>query len=334
MRKFYQSWNLLKFDDCFVKKTEEYDLIIIGGGNFFDLCHTYSKTGTTIDIGEKILEQIKCPIFFNTLGFDIYNGVTSELIQKFKKFINYLLERPQKYFVSFRNDGSKDNFQKIYGYFDERIKIIPDGGFFFEKENIFKKEKYIGINLAMDMLEKRFKNMSYEAFCEKLSRIYLEFLKNNQEYKLLFFPHIITDYTIILNVINKFDDYTKRTKVEICPYLTGQGKEKEYLKYYSKCQVISGMRFHSNIIAVSLNIPVIPIVNYPQILNLYKELEEEKKIVEVKDNNFEEKYYNKLISEIKINGKGNNEKLLLKLKEMQEKEYLNLKKWLNSNKIY
>lgn len=333
MRKFYKSWNLLKFDDNFVEETKNYDLIVIGGGNFFDLYHDYSISGTTINIKKEIFEKIKCPIFFNSLGFDIYNGVNSELVKKFKIFIDYLLDNPEKYYVSFRNDGSKENFQKIYGYFDERIRIIPDGGFFIDKKNLSKQEKYIGINLAMDMFDKRFKEISYDEFCDRLSSVYLKFLKNYQEYKLLFFPHIITDYQVVLDVISRFDDFTKRTKIEIAPYLIGQGQEREYLKYYSKCRIVSGMRFHSNILAISLGIPVVPLVNYPQILNLYKELNWENKIIKIEDKKFEDIYYTSLVDtlENKKNLENESKNRLLELKKFQKEEYLKLKKWLNNN---
>ena len=114
IRNFYKSWNKMKFDEKFVEESNYYDLIIIGGGNFFEICHEYSCTGTTIDISLELLKQIKSKIFFNALGFDINKGYTQETKDKFKIFLDYLLENPDKYFVTFRNDGSKKNYENLY----------------------------------------------------------------------------------------------------------------------------------------------------------------------------------------------------------------------------
>lgn len=38
IRNFYRSWGLMKFDDDFVKLCNSHDFVIIGGGNFLELC--------------------------------------------------------------------------------------------------------------------------------------------------------------------------------------------------------------------------------------------------------------------------------------------------------
>ena len=129
IREFYISWGKRFFDSSFADLVNDYDLLIIGGGNFFDLYLDKSVTGTTINMTEQILQKIKTPIVFFGVGFDPYKGITDELINRFKRFLDNLLES-EKVFISLRNDGSVENIKKYIG--EEYVKYIckvPDGGF-------------------------------------------------------------------------------------------------------------------------------------------------------------------------------------------------------------
>lgn len=333
IRNFYKSWNKMKFDENFIKIVNKYDLLIIGGGNFFEICHNYSSTGTTIDISIEILKQIKIPIFFNSLGLDSDKEYTVESKEKFKKFIDYLLNNYDKYFVSFRNDGSKQYFINLYGYFDNRIKIIPDGGFFFElNTNInLSNQKYIGINMAIDS-HKLVENLSYDELLNKFKSFILKFILKYPEYKILFFPHILSDLKIIYDIVSTLDDIYIKYNIEIAPYLTGEGSEKEFYKYYLKCKTILGMRFHANVVGIAFNIPTIGLVSYSKIKNLYSELRIKERIINIKNINFSNELLElaekNLINKIEI------EKELLtknlELKILKEEVYIELKKWINS----
>ncbi len=333
IRNFYKSWNKMKFDEKFIEKTNHYDLIIIGGGNFFEICHEYSSTGTTIDISLDILKQIKPKIFFNALGFDINKGYSEETKSKFKIFLDFLLENSDKYFVTFRNDGSKKNYEKLYGSLPKNLYIVPDGGFFLKdlvKREQKTKTKYLGINLACDMLDKRLKNITYEEFCKKLGEIFLKFIGKNKGYKLLFFPHIYSDYKIILDILKNFSDINIKYNVEIAPYFTGQNSEKEFFNFYEKCDLLTGMRFHTNVCGIALNIPTIGIKTYQKLEDVYFEIGLEERCLDVNKNNFFEKYLEELQNtllnqkEIKEEYKKVKNKLILAKNE----KYKILKEWL------
>ena len=62
IRDFYIMRKKRKFDDSFVREANRHDLLLIGGGNFFDLWINESATGTTIDMKKEIFEQIKVPV--------------------------------------------------------------------------------------------------------------------------------------------------------------------------------------------------------------------------------------------------------------------------------
>ncbi|WP_294764337.1 polysaccharide pyruvyl transferase family protein [uncultured Fusobacterium sp.] len=334
IRNFYKSWNKMKFDEKFVEESNYYDLIIIGGGNFFEICHEYSCTGTTIDISLELLKQIKSKIFFNALGFDINKGYTQETKDKFKIFLDYLLENPDKYFVTFRNDGSKKNYENLYGDIPKNLHVVPDGGFFLRDLNQEKrkgKNKYLGINLACDMLDKRLKNISYEEFCKKLGEVFLKFIERNKEYKLLFFPHIYSDYKIILDILKVFPDLNIKYNIEIAPYFTGQDSEKEFFNFYEKCDLLTGMRFHTNVCGIALNIPTIGIKTYQKLEDLYLEIGLEERCLDVNQENFFEQYSKELQDTLLRKKEIKEEYIKVKKKLIQDKDkkYILLKEWLS-----
>lgn len=335
IRKFYKSWNEVKFDEKFVEVANNYDLIVIGGGNFFEICHDYSDTGCTIDISIEILSKIHVPIFFNALGFDIHKGYTEETKNKFKLFIDYLIKYPKKYFITFRNDGSDKNFEKLYGTLPKEIKIIPDGGFFLdgysEVDFSNKKTKYIGINLACDMIEKRLKNQTYQEFCRNLSEVYKKFIQKNPDYKILFFPHILTDYKIIMDVLSGFTDKEIKYNVEIAPYLTGQTSEKDFFRNYIKCDLLTGLRFHTNVCGIALNIPTIGLKSYPKLSDLYSDIGLKERCLDVNSIDFFNEYYKELIITIENKEKIKEEYDIIwnLLKKRQVDSYIELREWLN-----
>ena len=94
IREYYKSWNLRQFDDSFADLVNRYDLLVIGGGNFFDVKWDYSTTGTTLNISDEILRKIHIPIVFNGLGVDYSpNMCLAKVKDCFGSFIKYLDSR-------------------------------------------------------------------------------------------------------------------------------------------------------------------------------------------------------------------------------------------------
>lgn len=333
IRNFYKSWNIMKFNEDFVEYVNNFDLCIIGGGNFFEICHSYSVTGTTIDISKEILKKIKTPIFFNGLGFDTIRGFTEETKEKFKKFIEYLLENPKKYFVSFRNDGSKKNFEVLYGKWDSRIKVVADGGFFINsviKNNIFfSKQNYIGINVAMDE-HKKTQEVSKEIFINKIVNFINDFISKYPNYKIKFFPHIFSDIKIIYEILEKVSDRLIKYNIEIMPYLTGMENTDKFYFEYLNCKLILGMRFHTNVVGMSLNIPTIGLVSYSKMRDLYEEVDLTTRTIDIKNEEFNKEILRKVIESLEHETllKKEYEEKMNTVKEKQEKIYEDLKRWI------
>ncbi len=174
IREYY--WRNKKFDDNFAKKCNQYDLVLIGGGNYLEFHIHHSRTGTSIDIPKYLLKKINVPIVFFSLGCECSLGYKEETFLKSKSFIDFIISLPNRYYLSVRNDGAHYNIKKYYGksYID-KFTLIPDSGFLIEKQetgyNLKKNKKYIGVNIAGDSLDVRFKsNRSKEFFLNSFAK--------------------------------------------------------------------------------------------------------------------------------------------------------------------
>jgi len=303
IRLFYNSWNKEKFNEQFVKRVNEFDALIIGGGNFFEVCHDYSDTGCTINMSKEVLDGIKTPVLFNALGFDTKKGASIENLSKFKRFMECALEK-ESMLVTFRNDGSEENYIESYGVLDDGIKVIPDGGFFLGLSSYPEVDKQmIGINLACDMIDKRIQGRGYVEFLDELVEVYSSLM--DQGVKLRFFPHILSDLKIIYDLTSRFQDIYVKYNLEIMPYVTGQGCEDKFFQAYYECDVVTGMRFHTNVCSYGMGKKVVPLVSYPKIGDLFKSIGEESLVVDVNSLDFVEAYKNRLEDVLSIDDYSN-----------------------------
>ena len=257
------------FNESFVEFANEFDLVVIGGGNFFELWVDSSPTGTSISIEEKYLDKIIPPIFVNAVGVDDGMGVTTETLTKFNAFLERLVTLKEG-LVSVRNDGAYHTLSKYV--FDasllEYVVRLPDGGFFADiphAESIYDGP-VIGINLAGDMPDIRFGQThgehSYREFLEEYASFLKTLSEKNPNLSFVFFPHIYTDLKIVSDLFELLPD---------------------------KCTLILGMRFHANVLAIANEIPVIGLYCYKQIKSLYEELNLAEYYVDVRRHGYSKK---------------------------------------------
>ncbi len=294
MRRFYLKYDgsdKLKFDHNFAKLANKYDLVIIGGGNFFEIWLENSSTGCTIDMPESTIDAIKTKVLFFGLGFDRYKGYSNSTESKFLSFIKNLNKRPN-FYVTVRNDGSMDQFVDTYGPdHSHLIKKVPDGGFFaqIDDDNNYLHSDKINVilSLAMDMADVRFgKNNSdflLNTFVKNIADYIKKMIKFNNSICIALIPHIYSDLKIINSVIDLIPDFIRRNNIFVGPYVTGKKGEQKIFSLYKKACLIAGMRFHANVCGIGMNIPTIGINSYKKIFDLYRELGVNDRIVESTD---------------------------------------------------
>ena len=276
IREFY--WRRRQFDASFVELVNEFDFLVVGGGNYFELWVDDSHTGTSIDISQEHLAEIKIPIFFNALGVDAGQGTSAGSLQRFERFLSTLLSSDQ-YLVTVRNDGAQRTLQRnLPAEIADRVAVLPDGGFFAEfatRDVYFPGKKVVGLNLACDMGDIRFAEFSASngqvAFCGEIAKTIEEFL-SDEDIALVMFPHIYSDLRVLTDVVYEISDPVRRTRVAVAPYCVGPAGAERVFGGYRSCDLIVGMRFHANVCPIGMGIPTIGMVSYPQIKYLYEEL--------------------------------------------------------------
>ncbi len=304
IREFY--WKQRIFDDDFVSWANSFDLLLIGGGNYFELWVENSETGTSIDISLSRLSNIKVPTIFYSLGVDIGQGYTDKTAERFNRFMKAVLER-ENMFVCVRNDGSSKALNIVLSsQIAEKIPVMPDGGFFaaesLEKNFLMieKENKKISINIAGDMLERRFNgHLTSKDFLQELSNACILLLESYSDLNIELVPHIWRDVTFIAELLSKIPDQYMRRRIKIASLNPTKAGLFDFLKGYAMSDLVLGMRFHANVCPISMNVPTKGLLNYPQVELLYEELLRPDRFQDVRSSGFGLKLAEKSLDDMK-----------------------------------
>ena len=279
IREYY--WKKKSFDSSFIELVNSYDLVVIGGGNYFEVWVEGSSTGTSIDIDLKLIKQIHTPVLFYSLGIDIGQGYTKNTAENFKKFIEISSSR-ENIFLSIRNDGSYMAAKELLGeVLSSKFTVIPDGGFFLlnnhGESNLGNNFDYpsqkLGINLAGDMLESRLGDSSSQnRYMEQMVFFIEKIVEEYPAMEIQLIPHIWKDSQLYGRLLPLIKDEFLRKKISISGLKPFGDGLKDFIVTYSSCSLVLGTRFHANVCPIGLGVPTRGLCNYPQIEKLYAEL--------------------------------------------------------------
>jgi len=288
IREFY--WKRRSFDDEFVDYANSFDFLIVGGGNYFELWVDHSQTGTSIDISPKRLRRLKVPTAFYALGVDTGQGYTDQSAKRFRAFMGNVLERSDM-FVCVRNDGSRQALQEVLGSsLAAQILTMPDGGFYAGPLPALlsaTRSDCIGINIAGDMLEKRFdRGLSVDGFLDEMAAAFCALMDARPALRLVLMPHIWRDLALIAQLLPKIEDSYLRRRVAIGALESTARGLANFLASYQEFDLVLGMRFHANVCPIGMGVPARGLLNYPQVQRLYEELEMVDRLVDVREAGF------------------------------------------------
>lgn len=298
--RIYTGEHRWAFDDKFVEQANEHDLIIVGGGNFFEPWLDESATATTINITNERLQKINKPLVFFGVGFDIHKGVSQNNLLKFSLFLKQCIAQPN-IFISFRNDGSLKNLKIAYPDRPDlwsAIDIVPDGGFFYSTRAssapYLPEGRFWGVNIASDMEALRFPantpgGLTWTEFLKEYATFLQKNLESNPDLKIIFFPHIFKDVLSIGEFMAYLDDRLCRDRIVVAPFACGWNACDYLFSLYQRCELVMGMRFHTNVCSIAMNVPAIPLVSYPKLSDLYEELNISERVVMVNKAGFSQK---------------------------------------------
>ncbi len=280
IREFY--WKYRFFDESFIDYVNQFDLLLIGGGNYFELWVEHSRTGCSIDLPPDMLARIHCPVIFYGLGVDAGQGVPDICLQRFRKFMDYLLAH-DRFFIAVRNDGAVATLEKFLGsHYAQAVSAVPDGGFFVtpghhQHPELANFPRNLVINLAGDMLDTRFKGsggrLSPQGFFKEFALCIERLLEANTDMGVVFIPHIFRDYEPVSAVIECLPDAVRRRRLAVGPYLTGTAGADKQFSLYQQASLVLAMRFHASVCPIGMGVSTLGLVCYPQISHLYRELD-------------------------------------------------------------
>lgn len=287
IRETYKTNNLNT--ELFIRLCNKHDLVIFGGGGFFEAWVDYSMNGSSINISIETILRTHTKILFFALGTNINKNV--KLYEK--KLVDFLVKVKDldNVYITFRNDGTRNHFINMNSELDS-IFSIPDGAFI----NNFKdlSADYIVINLAGDDLKTRFnrKNSSftYDEFTFKFAKFIEQLLhKFNKRYRVIFAAHIFYDLKIVHDVLIHIDHIIVRRNIDVITHNTFDELNK-FIEVYQKAALVIGQRFHSNVLAFVIGKPIIGLVNLDQIEYTHIELNS-KNFIKLSQSDFFEKLY-------------------------------------------
>lgn len=280
-------WGTAAFDGKFARLCNDHDFVLFGGGNYFELWVENSVSGTSINIPFSVFKKIKSPVVFHSLGFDAGQGYTPTSLEKTKRYFEFLLGR-DNVFISLRNDGSLATAGELLGpAIAEHLRMVPDGGFFAPDPGESPDASplgavRIGINIAGDMLERRFgSQVAVDRFYTDFARFMEQSAKSLGRVRFRFFAHIFRDFDPITAILKAVADPIRRRLVEVAPHVTGADAARVMLAQYRGCDLVLGNRFHANVCPIGMGIPTVALVNYPQVRFLYQELSMNDRCVEL-----------------------------------------------------
>ncbi|MFQ5423424.1 MAG: polysaccharide pyruvyl transferase family protein [Phycisphaerae bacterium] len=289
-------WGGRRFDEGFVQLANAHDLVLIGGGGFFELAVDKSCTGTPIDLPPERLREIHTPIVFYALGFDLSYGIRQPLVDRFRTFLDCLLSRPRT-LVSLRNDGSMENLRQVLGdAYQGAIHKVPDGGFFTvaharDHAELPRTGRLMALNLAGDRLEYRFDERRGEegnlhVFLEALAEVLNEWFSSRADTHAVLVPHIPEDLNVIWRLMEHVGPPFSRRRLTVAPYIHGEEAQNYLFDIYRRAQLVLGMRFHANVCPIGLGVPTVGLITHPQVAALYRELDLSERAVVANDGEF------------------------------------------------
>ena len=279
MRRTYRNYtgkNPINFNSSFIKYINKFDLIIFGGGGYFDFSNNKSKTSTYYDIDIKLISLIKKPTIFSSIGAYPFGKINKNNIKKFKQFINAINEN-KKIEILLRNDGSDKIIKSYLGpEYLKKTETVLDSGFFFKrdisKSYIKFSKKYVVINITYDQSliygSNNLNNKSKSIFLEQISKT-IEYLINKYNYNIVLMPHIASDLFMITKLFNFLSHSTLRSFVSIAPCVQGDEGARLNFDIYYNSEIVLASRLHANIGSMVMKKNLIGITSLDRIKYLH-----------------------------------------------------------------
>ncbi len=339
IREFYRGKKT--FDDEFLDLINQHDLFIIGGGNYFETWLANTWSGTSLDLHPSYIAKITCPIFINSIGLDINQGISDNARKNLPTLLNSLSTNP-RVFLSLRDDGSLSNLKEIWEEETPlRVFVLPDSGYLALKGmgvTISKEQKKLVVNLASDMPGLRYgtpPDSSMDGFAARCASVLTKLLESESFSEVVFTIHLINDLEIVSKVISHVPDKLRRNQLRVTSYRMDDEGSLEILKEYASSNLILSTRFHGSVVSFGSALTVLGINTYPQIEKYYREWGNEARLISFASIEDCEEAYEKILQILTDQNRTNesNESLANSIDKASLRVRHEIDNWLTKNGV-
>ena len=274
------------FNKKYAEYLNNYDLVIFGGGGFFDVQWNNSNTGTTLDLSEEFIDGLKTKVLVNGMGYHEYPGITQKcLCDKYKRFIDTVRMKPN-WLLTYRNDGSYARMKRRFGEaFVKGLIEIPDNAFYYgldicddsthclsHRPDNGEGISTVGMCITNDLFSEEYNNgISEDAFNKYISDVINTMFDIGYRVKML--PHTPADIELLRSIFERIKNEHKRKSITVGMLDCNGNNAVEHLRRnYDECDCVIGMRFHSCIMGLNRRIPTIGLAGHEQIQGLFNEI--------------------------------------------------------------
>ena len=249
-----------QFNSDMIKKLQTYDTILLGGGG---LIHSYrpdlgkwDRTGTMWNIRLQDLKKLTAKIILYGVGFNRFDGEPPPLKQM-GTFFQILKDKGA--LVSFRNDGSRENFNHYFPQFKNDFMTIPDPGLLYRCTDDVTKE-HVVINIASDRIKIRYNKNQHKSFDDFM--VFLKKIRSMFDCPVILVPHTPDDYNLYKSI--KIDNCT------IFPFYNKKEDTHKIFEVYKKSYFTISTRGHSQLCSIGNSIPTFSISTHPKVKDFMK----------------------------------------------------------------
>ncbi|MGL5087626.1 MAG: polysaccharide pyruvyl transferase family protein [Clostridium sp.] len=242
---------------------EEHDALVFVGGSIF---RDESYHESLYEDRNRLVNEFKVldkPVFILGSNFGPYKR--NEFIDDYTKFFKSCND------VCFRESYSYNLFKDI-----SQVRYEPDIVFQLNLDKYKKtnKSKIAGFSI-IDVNHKDGLSKYYEEYKESTVKSIELLVSKGYRCSLMSFCEKEGDLKVINNIISNLDDRT-RSYVSIYEY---KGDLEESFNIISEFKLLIGARFHANIIAQLLDIPILPIIYSDKTSNMLKDINLDKLMI-------------------------------------------------------
>lgn len=259
------SFGLKAFDETFVRRmNEDFDGLIVGGAVALNGRHHYAQAGMRFDLPPELWSAFEKPVVFYGISHRHWSNQTYHHDDRLRLALKTLLDRPN-IVLALRNDGTREWLQRVIGFSDPRIEVIPDTGVFARATKGISYPEFSAdkpnVILAFndEDREGRFQQAGQrDAIVRNMAKA-VEQLLLEVDANVVIAPHYFDDFRMIADFIEAMTPRIAHQSMIACG-LSGMAGAADFYGRYAQADLVVSMRVHSMSPSVGLGAPMVPVV--------------------------------------------------------------------------